>query len=507
MAEKKKKRKWIKWVVLGVLALLIGGISYSVYNAVEQAKKLLESAVPSVQVVKDTIEVVVQASGPVDSVDTVDIFAPFDAKISDLPFENGDVVKKGDVIVLLKNEDIDNEIDALNTKLDDIDSQLQAAGAMKSSNINTPVAGRVKAIYAEKNQEVSAAMANNGALFLISADNKMEIRIPAENRKAGESVKVIIGEKTVNGSIAEIIGAEAIILIADESYETGAAVDVTDVDGNALGSGSLTVHAPYLITAEQGVISEISVKVNDKVSAASRLASLKDSVYPDAYYDLLDQRRETMEDIEEKEAEKTQMQIVAPTDGILSGLTLAKNSPVQEDMLIMSIKGTDALEVKVAVDELDIANVAVGQSANIIFDALQNRIFTGSVTHISAVGTISGGVTTYDVTVLMDDSEGIYHGMSGRADILTATKSDVIVIPASCIKTIDGEKYVMVVPAPTSKDAFTAVPVETKITIGLYTGAEAEVVSGLTEGQYIQDLNAETGLDSLMRMQAAGMGG
>ena len=507
MAEKKKKRKWIKWVVLGVIAIIIGTIGYSFYNAVEQAKKMLESAVPSVQVSKNTIDVVVQASGPVDSVNTVDVYAPFDATISDLPFKNGDVVKKGDVLVLLKNEKIDDEIDTLDAKLDDIDSQLQSAGAMKSSNINTPVAGRVKAIYVETDQEVSAAMANNGALFLISADNKMEIRIPSENRKAGEPVKVVIGDKTVNSSIGEIVGSEAVILITDEAYDIGATVNVTDMDGNSLASGSLAVHAPYLITAEQGVISEVSVQINDKVSAASRLAYLKESVYPDAYYDLLDSRRETMEDIEEKEAQKDLMQISATADGIVSGLSVTQNSPVQEDMLIMTIKESDALEIKVAVDELDISNVAVGQPANIIFDAIQNHIFTGSVTKISAVGTVIGGVTTYDVTILMEDSEGLYHGMSGRADILTASKSDVIVIPASCIKTIDGEKYVMVVPAPTSENAFTAIPVETKITIGLYTGAEAEVLSGLTEGQYIQDLNAETGLESLMRLQAAGMGG
>lgn len=507
MAEKKKKRKWIKWVVLGIIAAIIGLGTYTIYNAVEQTKKILDSVVPSVVVAKDTIEVVVQASGPVDSVNKVDVYAAFDATISELPFKNGDVVKKGDVLVILKNDKVDDEIDTLDAKLDDIDSQLQSAGAMKSSNINTPVAGRVKAVYVEKNQEVSAAMENSGALFLISADNKMEIRIPSDNRKAGETVKIVIGEKTVSGSIAQISGSEAIILITDEAYETGSTVSVTDNDGNAIASGSLSIHAPYLITAEMGVISEVNVKVNDKVSASSQLAYLKDSVYPDSYYDLLDSRRETMKDIEEKKAQKSQMQIVSPADGILSGLTAAINTPVQEDMLLVTIKGSDAMEIKVAVDELDIANVQVGQSANIIFDALQNRVFSGSVTKISAVGTASGGVTTYDVTVLMDDFEGVYHGMSGRADILTASKSDVIVIPASCIKTIDGEKYVMVVPPPTAKDSLTALPVETKITIGLYTGAEAEVLSGLTEGQYIQDLNAETGLDSLMRMQAAGMGG
>jgi HlyD family secretion protein len=507
MAEKKKKKKWIKWVVLGVLAAIIGFGTYTVYKAVEQTKKIMDSVVPSVEVAKDTIKVVVQASGPVDSVNKIDVFAPFDATISELPFKDGDVVKKGDVLVFLKNEDLDDEIDDLEAKLDDIESQLQLVGAVKSSSITTPVAGRVKAVYVEKNQDVSAAMASNGALFLISADNKMEIRIPSDNRKAGEAVKIVIGEKTVNGSISDIIGSEAVILITDEAYETGASVNVTDPDGNTLASGSLAIHAPYLITAGQGVISEVSVKVNDKVYASSQLAYLKDSVYPDSYYDLLDSRRDTMSDIEELQAHKDQMQIVSPADGIISGLGTSINTPVQEDMLLMTIKGTDAMEVKVAVDELDIANVQVGQSANIIFDALQNRIFTGSVTKISAVGTVVGGVTTYDVTVLMDDFEGIYNGMSGRADILTATKSDVIVIPASCIKTIDGEKYVMVVPPPTAKDALTAVPIETKITIGLYTGAEAEVISGLTEGQYIQDLNADTGLESLIRMQNAGMGG
>ena len=508
MAEKKKKRKWIKWVVIGVVLLVIGGIVYSVYDAIQKANDMLANAIPSVEVVRDDISMVVQAGGVVDSVEVTDIYAPFGATVDTVPVKNGDVVKTGDILVTLKNEKLDDEIEALEAKLDDIDANLQAAGAMKSSSVNSPVAGRVKAIYAAEDQAISATMQNSGALFLISADNSMEIRIPATDAiKAGDPVEVTVGDDTVDSTIQMISGDEAILLIEDDGYEVGASASVKDASDNVIGDGILAIHAPYLVTAEQGVVSEISVKINDKVTAGGRLLKLEEAVYPDSYYDLLSDRTETFSDIEEKKSQIENMQITATTDGVVSGLNVTTGAPVSEDMLVCSVKGTASYKIKLAVDELDIATVAVGQKADIVLDALPNRIFTGLVTHISGLGTTMNGVTTYEVSVLLDDPTDIRAGMSARADIVTETRTGVIVIPANAIKTIDGEKYVMVVPDPSSPDAFTAVPVETKITIGLYTGAEAEVLSGLTEGQYVQDLKAESPLAGLMAMRSSGMGG
>ena len=56
----------------------------------------------------------------------------------------------------------------------------------------------------------------------------------------------------------------------------------------------------------------------------------------------------------------------------------------------------------IAVDELDVVEVAVGQKVKITVDALSDAEMDGEVYKIAPVGSNSGGVTTYDVELTFD---------------------------------------------------------------------------------------------------------
>ena len=57
------------------------------------------------------------------------------------------------------------------------------------------------------------------------------------------------------------------------------------------------------------------------------------------------------------------------------------------------------LELEMAVDELDIGKVEVGQEVRITADALEGMTFKGYVDKININGTTTGGFTTYPVTI------------------------------------------------------------------------------------------------------------
>jgi len=489
-----KKRKWVKWVFIGAAVLIIGAVSYGAYQNSSQAVRDLLASVKSVQAVKGDIAVVVQASGSLKPLSSTTVYAPLAAEIGVLSVKNGDTVKTGDVLFDLTSDTIDDEIAALQADLSTQDSQLLQADKSKSSKIYAPVSGRVKAIFAVPGEAAASAMQSNSGLILVSADDKMELRfVPSRIVAAGDPVTVTIGADVVPATISTFLNGEAAILLADNSYDLGAPASVTANDGTALGSGTLSIHTPYYVTGSEGVISEISTAINKTVSTGDTLIKLEESVYGASYMQLLTTRQNTLNRLSEKLAQKEQLAVRAPQDGVIEDLNAAQGTTVPEGTALFTIGSTSAFELVAAVDELDIANVQVGQTVDIALDALAGATYTGKVTGISGTGNYVNGMTTYNVSINVDQSEKILSGMSARADILAASHQDALLIPVSSIKTVDGEKYVMLMPAPGSKEESTAPGgVQTLITVGLYNSSQAEVLSGIQEGQYVQDLSVTT---------------
>ncbi len=495
-----KKRKWVKWVVIGAIAVLIGAGSFAAYRASTQAALALAASAKNVQAENGDISVTVQASGSLKPASATTVYAPLMAEMGALTVKNGDFVKKGDLVFTLSSDTIDDEIAALQSNLTSQDSQLLMADKSKSSRIISPVSGRVKAVYVVSGQEAASAMQTSSGLLLLSVDDRMELRfVPASAVAAGDPVTVTIGAAIVETTIETFLNGEASVLIEDDSYEIGAGAAIADKQGTALGKGTLSVHVPYYITGSEGIVSEIEVSVNDMVNAGDTLIRLAESVYPSSYLQLLTARQNTLDQLTEKLAQKEQLAVRAPQDGVIENLNAVQGTTVPEGSVLFSVGSNEAFELVVAVDELDIANIQEGQTAQIALDALAGATFSGKVTRISGTGNYAGGMTTYDVTIIVDQADKIMSGMSARADILVASHTDVLLIPVSAIKTVDGEKYVMAVPEAGSKEA-AANPdgIQTKITVGLFNSSQAEILSGLEEGQYVKDLSASTDSSNFM---------
>lgn len=83
--------------------------------------------------------------------------------------------------------------------MDALDTDIQSAsGDTASAYIYAGVAGRVKAIFAQAEDDVSAVMAEHGALAVLSLDGYMAVDIPA-----GGLVEVETGVS--DGELVEIL--------------------------------------------------------------------------------------------------------------------------------------------------------------------------------------------------------------------------------------------------------------------------------------------------------------
>jgi multidrug efflux pump subunit AcrA (membrane-fusion protein) len=101
----------------------------------------------------------------------------------------------------------------------------------------------------------------------------------------------------------------------------------------------------------------------------------------------------------------------------------------------LSIADTSRLHVDVLVDETEIANVQVGQQAEITLDALSGITLTGTVANIDPSGTVSNGVVNYSVRVNLDPTDAALKlDMTANASLIGEKAENVLAVPTTAIR-------------------------------------------------------------------------
>lgn len=124
---------------------------------------------------------------------------------------------------------------------------------------------------------------------------------------------------------------------------------------------------------------------------------------------------------------------------------IALGSQFQED-IILTIADMSRMEARVQVNENDIINVAIGDTAEVEIDAFPDTTFRAIVTEIShSARTVGQGtveeVTYYEVKVELQDQLPTFRpGMSATADIATETHKNVLNIPIQALTARERER-------------------------------------------------------------------
>jgi len=147
---------------------------------------------------------------------------------------------------------------------------------------------------------------------------------------------------------------------------------------------------------------------------------------------------------------------VAPYDGIVTNLPVREGETVvlgiqnAEGSTLMTIADMSIVTAEVKIDETDIVNVKMGQAADIVVDALPDKVLKGHVTEVGDQALLrSTGVATsqstsgteeakdFKVVVTLDPGQdvsiGLRPGLSSTAKIMTADKKDVLSVPIQAL--------------------------------------------------------------------------
>jgi HlyD family secretion protein len=191
------------------------------------------------------------------------------------------------------------------------------------------------------------------------------------------------------------------------------------------------------------------------------------------------------------EAQIAQEEIVAPFSGTIASVSIKPGDAVTPNTPVLALIPNGNFEVDVYLAENDVTKVKVGDTADVTLSAFgTGRIFPATVSEVdtspstdpnSADGTASG----YKVTLVFDNADpAIANGMSAAATIHTGSAQNVLVIPASAVIT-DGSSQFVLKHTPQG-------PVQTPVTLGLTSTSTVEVLSGLSAGDSISLVGAQS---------------
>ncbi len=228
-------------------------------------------------------------------------------------------------------------------------------------------------------------------------------------------------------------------------------------EGDRVKKGQLLVkldQEQYLAALERTESTFLSMRANEK-KLKSDLIRAKDlhkqGLMSEAEFEAVQASYEAAESntrqaqasVKEAKDALAKTRLHADMDGTVSRLNkeegeIALGAQFQEDV-IMIVADLTKMEAAIEIDENDVINVSMGDTAEVEIDAFADTTFKGVVTQIANSATVKGlgtqeQVTNFEVTVaLLDYNEKFRPGMSTTVDIITETQDDLLKVPIQAV--------------------------------------------------------------------------
>lgn len=227
---------------------------------------------------------------------------------------------------------------------------------------------------------------------------------------------------------------------------------------------------------------QITRAQNDVKNAENELALKKSGTAPEqikAQEARVNQARANIANIQ---ADLAGSILTAPIRGVITKQEATVGEIAQAGALIVSIISEAEFEVEAQVPEADIAKIQIGNPVAITLDAYGDSvIFNANVVTIDPAETIIDGIPTYTVTLQFTEKDPrIKSGMTANADVTTAMRDGVLIIPQrAVIKNAAGQTIVRVLTAENTLQ-------EIQVDVGI-RGSDGmiEIMSGIEAGQKV----------------------
>lgn len=239
----------------------------------------------------------------------------------------------------------------------------------------------------------------------------------------------------------------------------------------------------------------ILVSVGDKISQGDLIATINKDLTQQAIIDLIAVASDKLNDqvvsvfgnqFSNIDIIKNSIpsEIRAPTSGTVTNLNLNTGSITTPNDTLITISDLSQLNVKLSVNERDISKIKLGQQVSISTDAVQNKLYSGTITQIfpSARKKISGTTqeTVVDIIASIDNdnTQDLKPGFSASGKILIENQKEICILPyESILQDDEGIEYVYIYH---NKKA-----IRKNIKTGIETENGIEIIEGISKSDKI----------------------
>ena len=529
------KKIKIKYIVIAVMVIALAYILWSCFNSGNQqaAVGMTQGMDNVVDVVRRDINSEVSSTGVIEAKDTYNITALVSGEVIEANFEVGDKVEKDQILYKIDVSSAKSELDNANNSLNRANKSLEDVNKDYGS-ISNKYSGRTyksnRSGYIKEVSILSGDKVSTGTkLANVYNDTTMKLNIPFLNTQAAQIQ----------------VGSPATIILSDTNEELSASVASVSSRDEVLDGGRLVRYVSLQAENPGGLTTDTSafVKVGDFTSAAeAKFAPLTDTeitadlpstvdvekvlvnpgdyvkegtpiftITSESYEKMLRSFEDNVDNAKER-VENAQLKLESANESIdkytisspIEGQVITKNYKVGDKIgsnsgkdnastTLASIYDMNEYTFKMSVDEVDISKIKVGQEVRVESEAFKDKTYTGTVSNISLESTNNNGVSTYPVTVKLNEKGELLPGMNVQAYILLGTSKNALCIPSAAL--MRGNQVYIQDESVTTTDGivpigFRAVDVKT----GLANANYVEILSGLSEGDkvYVENTSSDT---------------
>ncbi|MBO4458444.1 MAG: efflux RND transporter periplasmic adaptor subunit [Butyrivibrio sp.] len=463
--KKPKKKIKKKWIVLGIVALLI--IFFVVRGVI--ASKNTKLAVETYDVKKGTIENILSVSGTVESADSKTYFADIAAPIETLNVKVGDKVANGDVLYTYNEKEL-----ALTEKT----SQLAIAQQKGNYNSNFSETGAADRKYAEG----MTAQQINDRLDAITAEiDAIDKKITEKNNRMNQTLT------DLNKTMLDLDQDGEL----DASEEKPDYYDRRENDEQVALAVQESVKDVSNAIQNDPEIQEWQRQINTLKEEQSHLTTAKSAQLNggqiQASKAVLDSTQLTNGDTIAK-IQAAKEGVKADFNGVVTSVDIVEGATVASGTKVMTIENLDDVQINIQVSKTDLPKIAVGQKVDI---KINGKEYQGEIFQISGTATKNAnGVAVVDTKIKVTNPDSdIILGVEANNKIHAEKADNTVVLPYEYVLTDADGDYVFVLENGTA--------VRRPVTIGISTSTEAQITEGLSENDKVITTNLETLTDGM----------
>lgn len=483
------------YVILGTVAFAAMAAGLLIWRSHRQSALAMEG-LRSAIVERGDVLVVVSATGHVRPAERVELSFPVSGRVAEIPTEVGRRVEAGDRLASLDSERLGLEIERAEANLASAEARLARlrtgtqAEEVEAVRANLRAAeARLSAAAAErdrlargpKSAQIAAAEAEVASALTAQkkAEDWYETTLECRTLKIskGDPIKLPSGEvipapESIEREICPLLGAPE----EQARYRLEAANQALAAARTHLQQIKDGASESQLRAAGANVVSAAA----NRDAARAQLELLLEGPTDEQIAAAEAGVEQARASLKQATLAREQAVLVAPFNATVAAVHVTVGSQASAGLPVVTLVDASRFHVNVSVDEMEIGQLAVGQTARLTFDALSNTVVNGTVGRIAEAAGVDRGVITYDVRIDLGPTDApIRADMTTNATIRVDELNDVLTIPTWAVRVDrDGGGYFV---HRRTGDGLERVDVR----LGVRHEGVAQVLDGLSEGEEI----------------------